>query len=216
MAMTITENLSQSWFVAYSTEGAPWPIWSIPRSCCPCLLITAHTLIRSTVVPDLASSQFAQILWQLSHSLPTILWPQWPPPLSCSDNLNRFLLCLKLDSQWGCLTLMSLWVVRWVIGHVLLIIKPQRFQWGICLSSVSRIPSPHRSVTGSDVWQTPVPEGLSSDGNPQSWLPQRVHTLLLKPCYALCRLPHKTCPVWLQLFIKLLEDRDRVLVFLHG
>lgn len=130
--------------MAYSTEGALWPMWSVTRSCCPCLLNTTHILIPTTVVPDLASPLFAQILGQLLHSLPTILWPEWILSLSLSlttrtDSCHAESWPHSADASHWCLCEL----LSWVTDHVLWIIKAQRFQWHSCLSPcLARMPSP--------------------------------------------------------------------------
>lgn len=98
------------------------------------------------------------------HTVATVNSP------SLSDNLNRSRLCLKLDSKWSCLTLMS---QSCEVGHRPHITDnkapktPMRRLSQPCVQNTF----PHRSGTGSDIWQAPVPAGLSSDGNPQSGLP---------------------------------------------
>lgn len=96
----------------------------------------------TSIAPDLASCHFAWIQRQLPHALPTILAVRansLPLSLDQSEQMPTM-----LRAVCGGLTVglphtdVSVW---WVIGHVLLVIKPQRFQQHVFLSPGSRMPS---------------------------------------------------------------------------
>lgn len=107
------------------TCGVPplFQIWSL--SFCPITEAASpwsphHTDHQSDL--SLSPSLFPALLL---HLLP----PSFPLFLPNPFNLNRSLLCLKPTAVGLTVGLphadVSLWVARWVISHVLLIIKPQ-------------------------------------------------------------------------------------------